>query len=153
MVGGTMEKVTNEEVKQSNNEERFNKVLSIIHYSTPPSTQHIYQYVAFARGKMNKFMTPKAKKWKKEFIETIKAQLPDNWEMWGKEKELKVFVEFVFPTRHKHDVDNYSKLIFDSMNELVYDDDSQIISCTVSKSYEKNEPRTWIDICEKWRKQ
>jgi Holliday junction resolvase RusA-like endonuclease len=148
-----MEKIKNEELRKLNEVEHRLNELHFIHYDTPPSTQHIYNYRAIGRNKLTKYMNPKAKKFKSELIKTIKAQLPDNWKPLNKDMRLNAFIELTFPTQHKHDVDNYSKLILDSMNKLVYDDDSQILLCSVNKKYEKGEPRVRITICEKWRNQ
>lgn len=47
----------------------------------------------------------------------------------------------------KPDVDNIVKIIADSLNEVAYKDDSQIVRCTVSKYYATN-PRVEVEILE-----
>lgn len=44
------------------------------------------------------------------------------------------------------DVDNHLKAIFDALNRIVFDDDSQIVRCVVEKFTDKNQPRAEIEI-------
>ena len=52
----------------------------------------------------------------------------------------------LFPTQ-KPDVDNYSKAIMDGMNGITFDDDSQIVALTVTKSY-SDIPRVEVTVTE-----
>ncbi len=124
------------------------KSIEIKFNSTPPSTQHIYQYRAVGRNKLMKYMTKQAKEWKLEFIKEIESQLPKDFKMFEEEK-LEVVYNLTFGTNHKRDVDNYSKLTLDSMNGLVYKDDSQITSMYVTKNVKKKEPSITLKIIEK----
>lgn len=44
------------------------------------------------------------------------------------------------------DVDNYAKGVLDSLNELAYDDDDQVVALHVYKSYVKTSPRIVVVI-------
>lgn len=44
------------------------------------------------------------------------------------------------------DVDNHLKSIFDGLNQIVFDDDSQVIRCSVEKYQDKLQPRAEIDV-------
>ena len=44
------------------------------------------------------------------------------------------------------DVDNHLKALFDGLNQIVFDDDSQITRCVVEKHTDKAEPRAEIEI-------
>jgi len=45
----------------------------------------------------------------------------------------------------KPDLDNYEKLVCDSMNKIFYNDDSQIVDCHTQKYYSVN-PHTIVEI-------
>lgn len=51
-----------------------------------------------------------------------------------------------FGDKRKRDIDNYLKLILDSMTDIVYLDDSQITELHVYKEYDKNKPRIEIQV-------
>ena len=47
----------------------------------------------------------------------------------------------------KPDVDNIAKIILDSLNDLAYGDDKQVVSCCISKWYSEN-PRVTVELEE-----
>jgi Holliday junction resolvase RusA-like endonuclease len=51
-------------------------------------------------------------------------------------------------TKRKTDIDNFGKLLFDSLTGIVYEDDSQIMQATYAKDYDKSNPRIEIEIEE-----
>lgn len=51
-----------------------------------------------------------------------------------------------FGTKRKKDVQNCGKLEYDSLNGIVYEDDSQIMEINCSKKYEKNNPYVIIEV-------
>jgi Holliday junction resolvase RusA-like endonuclease len=51
-------------------------------------------------------------------------------------------------TKRKTDIDNFNKLVFDSLSGLVYVDDSQIQQLDIIKGYDKENPRVEIIIKE-----
>ena len=53
---------------------------------------------------------------------------------WSKKKQQAALIGDLYPTG-KPDLDNIVKLFCDAMNGVVYDDDKQIVSLTVSKFY------------------
>jgi len=52
----------------------------------------------------------------------------------------------LFPTK-KPDVDNIIKIVFDSLNKLIWQDDSQVYKLTVTKLY-SDQPRVEVKIKE-----
>ena len=48
--------------------------------------------------------------------------------------------------KRKNDIDNFQKLLLDSMNWIVFVDDSQIQKMTVEKAYNKENPRIEIEL-------
>lgn len=63
---------------------------------------------------------------------------------------VKVYRKFQRTSRRFGDVDNFLKAIFDALNKIVFDDDSQIVRCSVEKITDKKAPRAEITIepCE-----
>lgn len=55
---------------------------------------------------------------------------------WSKKKTAAALIGEVRPTT-KPDIDNVLKAICDAMNEIVWKDDSQVVSCTVHKHYDE----------------
>ena len=59
---------------------------------------------------------------------------------------IKLYRRFKPTAKIFGDVDNHLKAIFDALNKLVFDDDSQVVTCAVSKFCDKERPRTEISI-------
>jgi Holliday junction resolvase RusA-like endonuclease len=55
-------------------------------------------------------------------------------------------VDLSFDTKAKHDIDNYGKLLLDALAGIVWLDDSQIVKMSVTKGYDKANPRIEIGI-------
>ena len=74
------------------------------------------------------------------------------WEtktQWGADPvacDLEIRLDIFHSDRRKRDVDNFNKLIFDALAEIVYENDSQIIELTVRKHYDKHSPRVEVTI-------
>jgi crossover junction endodeoxyribonuclease RusA len=49
-------------------------------------------------------------------------------------------------TKRERDIDNFSKLLLDALTGIVYEDDSQIVSLTITKAYDKENPRVDVEI-------
>lgn len=59
---------------------------------------------------------------------------------------LFVFINLYFDSKRKHDIDNYNKLILDSLTGIVWLDDGQIESACINKYYDKENPRIEIKV-------
>ena len=59
---------------------------------------------------------------------------------------VRLYRRFKPTARNFGDVDNHLKAVFDGMNQIVFDDDSQIVKCVVEKFTDKSQPRTEIEI-------
>lgn len=104
------------------------------------SNQHLY----LQRGKM-RFMSAKWKKLKNERIEQIKNVI-QGFENSFFHKELKLWIIFYHWDRRVRDIDNYTKIVLDSMNWLVFEDDWQIVELNLRKFYDKLNPRVEISL-------
>ena len=102
----------------------------------PKSTSTLYMYhckFGFPSG----YMSAKGKELKKQYQD----------EMWkqrsgGIMKEpLELNVKIYFSGKGKHDIDNFSKLILDAGNGILWEDDGLIHKMTVEKDYDKSAPR------------
>lgn len=59
---------------------------------------------------------------------------------------LAVTLRQYFGDKHRRDVDAYIKIILDSMEGIVYDNDCQIQRLMAEKFYDKDNPRTEVEI-------
>ncbi len=55
--------------------------------------------------------------------------------------DVDIRIELFFCTNRKHDIDNYCKLLLDACTGILWDDDSQIVSMMIVKSFDKKNPR------------
>lgn len=59
---------------------------------------------------------------------------------------VKVYRKYKRTARIFGDLDNHLKALFDGMNQIVFEDDSQICRCVVEKYTDKEKPRAEIEI-------
>jgi len=64
-------------------------------------------------------------------------------------KKQKLMRQGVIRPIRKPDTDNILKIVADSLNKIAYDDDSQIVRCSIEKYYGE-EPRIIVGVRE-WR--
>ena len=62
---------------------------------------------------------------------------------------VKLYRKYKPSARNFGDVDNHLKAIFDGMQKIVFNDDSQITRCLVEKFTDKAQPRAEIEIEER----
>lgn len=109
----------------------------------PLSTGSIYR--AMCRGNFpSTYMTNEGKALKESYSWQAKAQ----WKKKPIEGPVEIEVKLYFGTKRKADIDNFNKLLFDSLTGIVWVDDSQIIKMTIEKDYDKKNPRIEIGIKE-----
>lgn len=118
------------------------KSIQIILTGVPISTNSAYRHTCvggFARSYM-----------KKEAVALKESYQWQNKSQWkGKkplEGSLELDIKVYLPTKRNTDWDNLHKLSMDSMNGIIFVDDKQIQKATVSKHYDKNNPRIIIII-------
>ena len=97
----------------------------------PVSWQHAYIYRAFGKGKLIKFLSQKAKEYKAIVITEYHKNNTYNF----KDTEISCSVQLFLKGKRKLDIDNATKLIFDSLNGHVYNDDSQIRELYIYKEH------------------
>ncbi len=107
----------------------------------PKSNQHIYKITA--RGRFaSMYMSKEGKMIKDSYILQSRLQ-------WGKLcliGDVIVDIKLYFGTKRKADIDNFGKLLLDSLTGIVWEDDSQIVKMTVEKFYCKENPRIEVEV-------
>jgi Holliday junction resolvase RusA-like endonuclease len=73
----------------------------------------------------------------------IFAPIPESW---SNKKKLEAISGLITPTV-KPDLDNIAKVVLDSMNKIVYDDDKQVVKLSMSKEY-SSKPRIGVYVYE-----
>lgn len=90
------------------------------------------------------YLTAKGKVLKEEY----------HWEMLSQFKgrpfteKVKVEIHFYIGNKRKHDLDNLNKLILDSAEGVLFENDNQIHRLELEKFYDKENPRIELFISE-----
>lgn len=90
-------------------------------------------------------MTPEGKALKQSYQIQAKYALGAQTKLVG---NLAMQVKLYFGDKRARDVDNYNKILLDSLTGIIYDDDKQIQKLCVEKYYDKQNPRIEIIISE-----
>ena len=98
-----------------------------------------YQVLRFG-SKAGMGLTPKAKKYKKGISDSAISQLIESGFGEPYEGDVIAIGDFTFGTKRKKDIQNTGKVELDSLNGIVYTDDSQIKTWITTKHYSKNNP-------------
>lgn len=109
----------------------------------PLSTNHVWKH-SCRNGYLHSYMTPAGAALKEAYEWQAKAQ----WKQAILLGDVELEVTLYFGNRRKRDPDNQLKLLFDSMNRIVYADDSCITKFTVYKAYDKAHPRVEVSVAE-----
>lgn len=115
--------------------------MKIILLGEPKSTQTIYKYTC--RGRFaNMYMSAKGKEVKRNYQEQVAKQYTGR----PLEGAVVVSARFFFGTRRKCDLDNFNKLMADSLTGIVWVDDSQIEELHLYKDFDKDNPRIELTL-------
>jgi len=111
------------------------------------STQNLYGYTC--KGKYaRKYMLKDKKKVKQTYIDQAKEQYK------GKlieEGFLGLEIFYFFGTKHRRDIDNYSKALLDAFSGIIYRDDEQVKPLIQDKFYDKKNPRIEIRFIKSYK--
>lgn len=113
---------------------------------TPLSTQTCYRYTC--RGSFPSLYMKDECKQKKSYYKNasytdMKAQGIKRYE-----GNIIMIVNLHFGDKRKRDVDNFLKLLLDGLEGVCYNNDAQIVELTVTKAYDKKNPRVEVYIEE-----
>lgn len=81
----------------------------------------------------------------KALKESYQCQAKSQWHLRPIPTEIELNVRLYFGSKRKHDIDNYNKILLDSLTGILWVDDSQIIKLTVEKFYCKENPRIELE--------
>ena len=113
----------------------------IVLTGSPLSTNSLYRYTC-AGNVPRLYMTDEGKARKKQYQWQAKTQ----WRNSLLDCPIKMSVFLFFKDKRKHDADNFNKILFDSCQGIIFEDDSQIQELHVYKGYDKENPRTEVHI-------
>ena len=117
--------------------------MKIILTGNPLSTQSIYKYTC--AGKFPRlYMTRQGKALKEQY----QLEARNQYKKRPTSLNVEMIIVLFFKDKRKRDVDNYNKLVLDSLEGIVYQDDSQIQTLGIKKDYSKDNPRIEIQ----WQK-
>lgn len=105
----------------------------------PRSTSHIYKSRVIGKF-ASVYMSADGKALKESYQWQAKSQ----WKFPVSSEDVKLKIDLYFGTKRKCDIDNFNKLVLDSLTGIVYEDDSQIQELTLRKFYDKENPRVVV---------
>ena len=108
----------------------------------PKSTQHIYKITC--RPYPSIYMTPEGKSIKEDYSWQARSQ----WKHPLLAEPFGLNIKLFHGTKRKQDIDNYFKLLFDSMTRIVWEDDNLIHAMNVTKEYDPLSPRIEVEVFE-----
>lgn len=109
----------------------------------PKSTNNIYKSVCV--GKYPKvYITNEGKAIKEGYQWEAKSQ----YRKKPMKDELEVWTTLYLKTKRRADIDNFHKLLLDSLTGIVWEDDSQIVEYHISKRHDAKNPRIEIEVLE-----
>lgn len=115
--------------------------MKIVLKGQPLSTQHIYRSVC--RGSFPvRYMTREGKDLKELYQSEARNQYKGKVILANCDMEIILF----FKDKRRRDVDNYNKLVLDSLEGVVYEDDKQVQKLTVEKRISVEDPRIEIKV-------
>lgn len=117
--------------------------MEIILEGQPKSTQHCYLYSSRG-GSVRGYMASQCKALKEDYQWQTRSQFKGE-PLTG---PLSVTMTIYHGDKRVRDIDNYNKLVFDAMSGIVYEDDGQIETLTITKRYDKKRPRIEILVVQ-----
>ena len=80
--------------------------------------------------------------------ESYQWQANSQWKKGVLSGGIDLKVKLFFGDKRRRDIDNYNKLLLDSLTGIIWEDDKQIQIITIIKSYDKEDPRIDLEIEE-----
>jgi Holliday junction resolvase RusA-like endonuclease len=106
----------------------------------PPTLNHSYGYRSMGRH-VSMYKKPEAKQWQRQAALLIQASRHQKTPT----KSI-VTIKIHMYYKFNRDIDSSLKLLFDTMEGIVYENDRQIISLLVFKDKDKDNPRLEVGI-------
>ncbi len=115
--------------------------MEIVIPKIPPSVNHYNNY----RSRNGKIFVANTKE-TKDFKDDIQKIWFDKYGQKPTKEKLEVWIIITFPDNRKRDLDNYSKVLFDSLTGYAWEDDSQIWKLHLEKKIKKNIKQVLLKI-------
>lgn len=115
------------------------------HEGEPLSKSNHYQICSPKGKKPFMYVPVDIKKYGAGLAETAKAAMGDRKPFSG---PVSMTVVGFFNSRRRKDIQNTLKSVCDALNDIVYEDDSQIVTLSASKFYNKEHPGIRIIVQE-----
>jgi Holliday junction resolvase RusA-like endonuclease len=112
----------------------------IVLLGEPKSTQHIYGILC------RPYPTVYLKREGKAIKEDYSWQAKSQWRKPLLSEPFGITVRFYHKTKRKQDIDNFFKLLFDSLSRVVWEDDNLIHQMNVTKHHDPLSPRIEIEF-------
>lgn len=80
--------------------------------------------------------------------EAYQLEARGRWKRKPLKGDVELGIKIYFGDKRVRDIDNYGKLLLDSMTGIVYEDDKQINKMTVEKFIDTDNPRIEVEIHE-----
>lgn len=112
----------------------------IVLLGEPKSTQHIYGILC------RPYPTIYLKREGKAIKEDYSWQAKSQWKRPLLAEPFGINITFYHKTKRKQDIDNFFKLLFDSLTRIVWEDDNLIYAMNVTKHHDPLAPRIEIEI-------
>jgi len=107
----------------------------------PQSTNNLYKARNWIKFPIV-YMTTEWKDLKNSYILQARSQYSYGIIEW----DVETYITLYFWDKRIRDIDNWSKILLDSLSWIVWKDDKQIQKQTVEKRYDKENPRIIITI-------
>ena len=88
----------------------------------------------------------------KALKESYQWQIKSQWKKDCYQDKVMLSLSLFFKDERKRDVDNYTKLVIDSLKGICFEDDSQVYDLNITKAVDSSEPRIMVEVsklCQK----
>jgi len=95
------------------------------------------------------FVPTKIRKYEKSLENYAKSVMQKNYPNYGLlDRPIHMTIHYYLGTKRRKDIVNLPKTTTDALNEVVYEDDSQIAECHIFRHLDRENPRLEITISE-----
>lgn len=120
--------------------------MRLVILGTPPSVNHLYAN-AMVKGRRMRVLNSRGK----QFFEDTKLVAmiwakKSNWKKPEKEKKIIMKLWFYFPDKRRRDTHNCLKVLLDSLEGTLYEDDKTVLPRIMDYEIDRMNPRTEIEV-------
>lgn len=115
--------------------------MKIILLGEPVSTNHVYKRHGYVI-----YMSAEGRALKESYQMQALSQRGGHR---ANDSKYQVDIKLYFKDHRQRDIDNYGKILLDSLTGIIWNNDKQVNKMCVEKFIDKQEPRIEVDIYEK----